>query len=91
VSEEGAAELAADATAKDFASDAFAHCKFIGMTPEAEAIFAAAGLAEDLDEACTLLEKAGDAAPFVAACGALRFWQRELKVDLDAKPAPAAR
>ena len=33
-------ELAADATAKDFASDAFAHCKFIGMTPEAEAIFA---------------------------------------------------
>jgi len=91
VSEEGAAELAADATAKDFASDAFAHCKFIGMTPEAEAIFAAAGLADDLDEACILLEKAGDAAPFVEACGALRFWQRELKVDLDAKPAPTAR
>jgi catalase len=91
VSEEGAAELAADAAAKDFASDAFAHCKFIGMTAEAEAIFAAAGLADDLDEACLPLAKAGDAASFVAACGTLRFWQRELKVDLDAKPAPKAR
>lgn len=90
VSEEGAAELAADATAKDFVSDAFAHCKFIAMTPEAEAIFAAAGLADDLDEACLLLEKAGDAEPFVEAARALRFWPRELNVDLDAKPAPKA-
>jgi catalase len=88
VSEEGAAELAADAAAKDFASDAFAHCKFIGMTAEATAIFAAAGLADDLDDACILLEKAGDAAPFVDAVRALRFWPRELKVDLDAKSQP---
>ncbi|MBW8295475.1 catalase [Sphingopyxis sp.] len=90
VSEDGAAELAADAAAKDFASDAFAHCKFIGMTAEAAAIFAAAGLADDLDEACIPLAKAGDAAPFVAACRALRHWPRELQVDLDAKPAPKA-
>ncbi|WP_447752190.1 catalase [Sphingopyxis fribergensis] len=86
VSEEGAAELAADAAAKDFVSDAFAHCKFIGLTAEAEAIFAAAGLADDLDEACIALAKAGDAGTFIEACRALRHWPRELKVDLDAKP-----
>ncbi len=90
VSEEGAAELAADAAAKDFVSDAFAHCKFIGMTAEAAAIFAAVGLADDLDDACMLLEKASDAAPFVEAARALRFWRRELHVDLDAAPAPKA-
>ncbi len=90
VSEEGAAELAADAAAKDFVSDAFAHCKFIGMTAETAAIFAAVGLADDLDDACMLLEKAGDAAPFVEAARALRFWRRELQVDLDAAPAPKA-
>lgn len=86
VSEEGAATLAADAAAKDFVSDAFAHCKFIGITAEAEAIFAAAGLADDLDEACIALTKAGDASTFIEACRALRHWPRELKVDLDAKP-----
>jgi len=91
VSEEGAAKLAADAAAKDFASDAFAHCKFIGFTAGAEAIFAAAGLANDLDEACIPLAKAGDAASFVEACRALRHWPRELKVDLDAKPEPKTR
>ena len=90
VSEEGAAELAADAAAKDFVSDAFAHCKFIGMTAEAAAIFAAVGLADDLDDACMLLEKAGDVAPFIEAARALRFWRRELQVDLDAAPAPKA-
>ena len=90
VSEEGAAELAADAAAKDFVSDAFAHCKFIGMTAETAAIFAAVGLADDLDDACMLLEKASDAAPFVEAARALRFWRRELQVDLDAAPSPKA-
>lgn len=90
MSEEGAAELAADAAAKDFASDAFAHCKFIGMTEEATALFAAVGLADDLDEACIRLNKAGDAAPFIEAVRALRYWPRELAVDLDTKPKPKA-
>ena len=85
VSEEGAALLASDAAAKDFATDAFAHCKFIGYSPEAEALFVAAGIADDLDEACVALTKAGDAAPFVQACTALRHWPRELNVDRDAK------
>ncbi|HET6526869.1 catalase [Sphingopyxis sp.] len=86
VSEEGAALLAGDAAAKDFATDAFAHCKFIGHSPEAQGLFAAAGLADSLDEACIALAKPGDAAGFVERCRALRHWPREAAVDLDAKP-----
>lgn len=87
VSAEGAALLAGDAAAKDFVTDAFTHCKYIGIGAEAEPIFAAAGIAEDLDEACLPLGSAGDAAAFIEAARTLRFWPRELSVDLDAKPA----
>jgi catalase len=88
VSAEGAVLLSRDAPAKDFVTDAFAHCKFIGVGAGAEPLFAAAGIAEDLDEACLPLSKATDAGAFIEACAALRHWPRELKVDLDAKPTP---
>jgi len=84
-SEDGAALLAGDATAKDFVTDAFAHCKFIGYSPEVMALFEKAGLADDLDEACIELGKKTQAAAFIEACRALRFWDREATVDLDAK------
>ncbi|WP_285018711.1 catalase [Novosphingobium sp. fls2-241-R2A-195] len=87
VSEDGAALLAGDAAAKDFVTDAFAHCKFIGFSDEAQAIFAKAGITEDLDEGCMPLATAKDTAGFVEACRALRYWPRELEVDLDARPA----
>lgn len=87
VSAEGAALLSLDAAAKDFATDAFAHCKFIGLSSEAEAIFAKAGIADDLDEACLPLASADDAQAFIEACRTLRYWPRELAVDLDAQPA----
>ncbi|MBT2186777.1 catalase [Sphingobium sp. H33] len=87
VSSEGAALLALDAAAKDFVTDAFAHCKYIGVGAEAEPIFAAAGIADKLDEACLPLGKAADAKNFIEACRALRFWPRELTVDLDAQPS----
>lgn len=86
VSADGAKLLAQDAPAKDFVSDAFAHCKYIGYTPEAKTLFAKAGLS-DLDEACIPLDGAGVAKSFIETCGKLRFWPRELAVDLDAKPA----
>jgi catalase len=86
-SEEGAALLAKDAAAKDFVTDAFAHCKFIGYTPAAQALFDKAGLADDLDQACIELAAAKDAKAFIETCGQLRYWDRELNVDLD---APAA-
>ena len=83
--DDGAALLAMDAAAKDFVTDAFAHCKFIGYSPEAAVLFDKTGLAEDLDEACVELKFKGDAAGFITACRALRHWSREAGVDLDAK------
>ena len=86
-SQEGAALLAIDAAAKDFVTDAFAHCKYIGLTAQAQALFEKAGIADALDEACLPLATAKDAGAFIAACRALRHWPRELAVDLDAQPA----
>jgi catalase len=84
VSAEGAALLARDAATKDFVTDAFAHCKFIGIGADAEPIFLAAGIAESLDEACLPLGNAADAAKLIEACRALRFWPRERAVDREA-------
>ena len=83
-SAEGAVLLAQDAPAKDFVSDAFAHCKFIGVGADAEPLFAAARIPPELDEGCVALGSGKDAKAFVAACAALRFWPREVTVDLDA-------
>ena len=46
----------------------------------------AAGIADDLDEACLPLASESDATSFLEACRSLRYWPRELKVDLDAMP-----
>ncbi|HEY6532578.1 MAG TPA: catalase-related domain-containing protein, partial [Acidimicrobiales bacterium] len=75
VSADGAAQLAAVAPAKDFVSDAHAHCKFVGYTPEAEALFAAAGVTE-LDAGYRDLTKRGAAKKFVEGCRDLRYWDR---------------
>src|SRR6185437_1331198 len=83
-SNEGAKLLAGDSTAKDFINDAFAHCKFIGYSPEAALLFEKVGLAKDLDEACIALASKADVGAFVKACRALRYWKREPAVDLDA-------
>jgi catalase len=85
VSDAGAALLATDAATQDFVRDAFGHCKYIGLTAEALPIFVKGGIADDLDDACITLSSAKDAAGFVDTIAALRFWPRELKVDLDAK------
>ena len=84
VSSDGAALLSRDVAAKQFVTDAFAHCKYIGIGAEAEPIFIAAGIADDLDEACLPLGKAADAKKLIEACRDLRFWPREMNVELDA-------
>lgn len=86
VSADGAALLSIDAAAKDFVTDAFAHCKYIGLGAEAQPLLAKAGIAGDLDAACLPLAKAADAKAFIEAARALRYWPRELTVDLDALP-----
>ena len=82
-SEEGAALLAKDAPSKGFVADAFAHCKFIGYSPEVEPLLVKSGIADDLDAGCFVLGKGG-VGDFVDTLGELRFWNRELNVDLDA-------
>jgi len=90
-SAEGAELLARDATAKDFVSDAFAHCKFIGHSEAAGGLFAEARIPPELDAGFFPLDVKGDVAGFVDALGQLRFWDREMEVDLDAVPPPTKK
>ena len=90
VSKQGANLLSMDKTAKDFVSDAFAHCKIIGFSPQARPFLGRAGMRpEDFDAGTIELESAGDAKAFLKACGQGRVWARELTTDLDASPADA--
>ena len=76
VSAEGAALLAADATAKDFVTDAHAHCKFIAYTPDAVALLDAAGVGDELDDGYIELDRRTAIATFVEACRDVRYWAR---------------
>jgi catalase len=85
LSDNGAAMLAKDKTGKDFVSDAFGHCKFIGYTTQALPLIAKAGIGDDnMDEGLIELGNKGDAKAFVKTCGRLRLWDREFATDLDA-------
>ena len=83
-SAEGVQMLAQDGASKDFVSDAFGHCKFIGVGANAKPLFDEARLPPELDDGFLPLAKAKDAQAFVMVCRALRFWPREMLVDLDA-------
>ena len=76
LSAEGAALLSAEATARDFVADAYAHAKFIGHTAASAPLLAKAGVTEP-DGGMVALRSAGDAKAFIAACRDLRFWARE--------------
>jgi catalase len=76
VGERSGAELAGLPVARDFVSDAYAHCKFIGYTAPAEQLIASAGVAPD--DGFLRLSGAGDVERFVDACRALRFWDRRV-------------
>ena len=78
----GARSLAARPAARDFVTDAVAHCKFIGYTSGAAVLFEAAGLPTDppsADEGFISLSE-HPAAEFIARCRQLRHWQREFAV-----------
>jgi catalase len=78
----GARSLAARPAARDFVTDAVAHCKFIGYTSGAAVLFEAAGLPmdpADADEGFISLSE-HPAAEFIARCRQLRHWQREFAV-----------
>jgi catalase len=75
----GARALAARPAARDFVTDAVAHCKFIGYTSGAAVLFEAAGLSGDPAEADDGFVNLTDGAPaeFVTRCRQLRYWDRE--------------
>jgi len=75
----GARALSARAPARDFVTDAVAHCKFIGYTSGASVLFEAAGLPadpSDLDEGFVSLDDYPPA-EFIARCRQLRYWDRQ--------------
>ena len=58
-------------------SDAFAHCKFVGYSEHAGALFEAAGLDNQLDDGFIRLGPHGSSGPeFLETCGAIRYWAR---------------
>ncbi|WP_083915020.1 catalase [Ilumatobacter nonamiensis] len=80
VTADQAERLAGDATAKDFVSDAHAHCKFVAYTPEATALFEAAGVS-DFDDGYHELNTGSAATGFIEGCRSVRFWDRQQHVD----------
>lgn len=72
---QGVSGLTAMHAARNFAADAVAHGKVIGMSAPASALFATVGV-EGRDAGMFLLENASDAAAFVTACAELRYWPR---------------
>jgi len=77
---DGARALAARPAARDFVTDAVAHCKFIGYTSGAAVLLAAAGLPADPadeDDGFISLDEY-PVADFIARARQLRHWQRRL-------------
>ncbi|MFZ0164207.1 MAG: catalase [Trebonia sp.] len=74
---DGAAALAASPAARDFVSDAYAHCKFIAYTSGAAALLETAGLGGDTppDGGFISLDD-HKPADFITQCRQLRFWDR---------------
>ncbi|ODT48771.1 catalase [Devosia sp. 63-57] len=82
VSADGAERLLGEAAARDFVTDAFAHCKFIAHSAEAAPLFEKAGIAADLDEGVIALDSASAITQFIESCRKLRLWSREDVVKL---------
>src|SRR4051794_29581605 len=80
ISDAGAQLLAQEATARDFAADAFAHCKFIGFNTAATPLLEKAGIAAVRDSGVVELNRSEDAKTFLTACRQLRLWEREAKI-----------
>jgi catalase len=74
----GVDAMANNAAAKDFVTDAFAHCKFIGYVADAQPLLDAAGVRPD--DGFVALDEPGGADTFIERCGQLRLWDREALV-----------
>ena len=80
-SETGTRELAREAAALDFLSDAFNHLKVIGLVPAAKPLLRRACITDKLvDKGIVPLTGADAVAGFIAAAKKTRIWDREPKV-----------
>ena len=71
-------KLASHSPVRDFISDAFAHCKFIGFNTAAEKLMKSAGFAGMQDEGCIPLDASqASCSHFLKRCSDLRYWPRE--------------
>ena len=73
----GAPKLASRPAARDFVTDAYAHCKFIGYVTDAGPLLEATGIAELRDDGFIELSGNGGAGSFITTCRQLRYWERE--------------
>ncbi len=78
---DGGRMLAEEPTARDFVSDAFVHCKFIGYCQTAMPLLEAAGVGKMLDDGCKLLDGNDAGNKFIELCRDLRYWPREMKME----------
>jgi catalase len=76
----GVETLETSPAAIDFLKDAHVHCKHIGWTESASALFAASGLSGSCDDGIHALTDPGSADDFVKACRGLRYWGREAMI-----------
>ena len=80
-SESGASILAGHAPARDWVTDAHAHCKFVAYTTGARPLLEAAGVTEEIDDGYVELDRRKTtAARFLKMCRGLRHWAREPEV-----------
>jgi hypothetical protein len=81
VSEAGTWELAREAAALGFISNAFNHLKVIGYLPAAKPLLQRAGITDELvDAGVVKLDGANAIAGLIAATKKTRIWDREPKV-----------
>jgi len=74
----GAPELAASAAARDFVTDAYAHCKFIGYVGDAAPLLQATGVDRLMDRGFIEIGNgSADPSGFLGQCRQLRYWERE--------------
>ena len=70
-------ELMQKPEACDFVADAFAHCKFMALSPEALPLVKKVGIEDLLDDGVVHLGASKDVKEFVSLLGELRLWKRE--------------
>ncbi|NEI73192.1 catalase [Rhizobium lusitanum] len=81
-------DIVQDTAARDFVSDAFQHCKFIGYDHSAVPLLEKAGIADQLDEGVVALPGEEGLSAFVKELGKLRIWGREPSVKLGKASPP---